>query len=89
MDVVMPTNFINPSPFKVGVLAHGCASVVGVLQCPKMHLCIPQGVTQDSGGNVHLGGGCYLVLRFLFHCYNIPHKRLLVKGFLKKVIHRL
>ena len=67
MDVVMPTNFINPSPFKVGVLAYGRASAVGVLQRSKMHFRISQGVVQDSGSNVHLGGGCYLILRFLFH----------------------
>ena len=80
MDVVMPTDFINPSPFKVSVLAYGCASAVGVLQCTKMHFRISQGIVQDSRSEVHLGGGCYLVFRFLFHWYNIPHKRGLVKA---------
>ena len=63
----MPTNFVNPHPLKVGVLAHGCASVVGVLQRPKMHLCIAQGVAQDSSGEVHLGGGFNGVQFLAFH----------------------
>ena len=76
MDVVMPSNFINPHPFKVSVLAYGCASAVSVLQRPKMHFRIPQRIVEYSRSKVHLGCGFYHVLFFsvLHHLiYSIPH----------------